>query len=320
MTYDEKDIDFKSLDDSRFEELCFDLLLKLGFHHLSWRRGGADSGRDIEAIFTVTNPLIGDYQELWFVECKNHSSGLGPTDIDSKISWAKAERPSHFLLITSSYITNNTRQWLKDICRDAPFKVHLIEGKILRKVLLNYPRLVSAYFAESAEKLLQRQIEEFRENGTFPNVTQLHLLCKQLNLRKLEIHEVAFLFLCCRMQEEQINRWELDNESFNFDDLEHSLWELANYTGYYSDEIVVEDFYEITGGRMPHAIFKVKRENETNRVFWLTLKSENDSGLEIWLESGVTVSAKVKKSLNDFSAESKKTMSWIETGLKRLRA
>src|ERR1044072_9797451 len=39
-----------------------------------------------------------------------------------KIAWAGAERPQHFLLITSSYLSNSTRTWLNKMSQDVPFR------------------------------------------------------------------------------------------------------------------------------------------------------------------------------------------------------
>src|SRR6266498_2437335 len=107
MLFEEQDIDFAKLDDKQFEELCFDLLIKYGFHTLVWRQGGADSGRDIEAQYVLTNSLIGPYNERWFIECKHYSKGVPPEELNSKITWADAEKPQHLLIITSSYISNS---------------------------------------------------------------------------------------------------------------------------------------------------------------------------------------------------------------------
>ena len=105
MIYNEQDIDFQTITDRRFEELCFDLLLRLGFKGLTWRQGGADSGRDIEGRFHTTNPLTDNYDEKWFVECKRWTVGVPITELDTKIAWADAERPKHLVIIVSSHIT-----------------------------------------------------------------------------------------------------------------------------------------------------------------------------------------------------------------------
>src|SRR5687767_14495502 len=112
MILQEKDIDFSKIGWKLFEELCFDLLLKYHFHSLVWRQGGRDKGRDIEALFTVTNALITNFPEKWFIECKHHKGGLKVTDISDKIEWALAEKANHLLLITTSHLTQPTREWL----------------------------------------------------------------------------------------------------------------------------------------------------------------------------------------------------------------
>ena len=68
------DIDFTKLSSTRFEELCFDLLMELGFQKLIWRQGGADSGRDIQGTREVRCNLLEPFEELWFFECKQFLS------------------------------------------------------------------------------------------------------------------------------------------------------------------------------------------------------------------------------------------------------
>jgi hypothetical protein len=81
MIFNEDDIRFTELNGEHFEELCFDLLHRIGFHSLKWRQGGADQGRDVEAIFSVTNPLVPSYTETWFIECKNLAKGVPVRDL-----------------------------------------------------------------------------------------------------------------------------------------------------------------------------------------------------------------------------------------------
>ena len=129
MLFDESDIDFEKINPTEFEELCFDLLLKLGFHSLTWRQGGADSGRDIEAYLSLTNPLLGNYTEKWFIECKHHSGGVPVDKLTSKIAWADAEKPKHVAFMVTSYIANPAREWLNKIQNEKYYSIHLIEGK-----------------------------------------------------------------------------------------------------------------------------------------------------------------------------------------------
>jgi len=156
MIYAEDDINFDTLTDGEFEEMCLDLLLRLGFHSPIWRLGGADNGRDLEVKFSVVNPLVQSYTEKWFVECKRHSTGINVTDLDTKIAWANAERPKHLVFITSSYLTNNTRVWLEKIIDlQKPFyKIHCIEGKALKNFLIAFQEITAKYFGDKYSKLL----------------------------------------------------------------------------------------------------------------------------------------------------------------------
>ena len=142
MYYTEEDIDFTILDGSRFEELCYDLLVRTGFYSAKWKQGGSDNGRDIECYFTVSNPLLGFYNDRWFVECKNHANAINVTDLSTKLAWANAEKPNHLLIITSSYLSKSTFEWLGKMKENAYYRIHVIEGKRLKEILLGYEDLI----------------------------------------------------------------------------------------------------------------------------------------------------------------------------------
>ena len=93
------DINFNRLSPTQFEELCFDLLMELGFRKLVWRQGGSDSGRDIQRTREVTPGLTEPFEETWFFECKKYERGVPPESLHSKIAWADAERPKHLVFI-----------------------------------------------------------------------------------------------------------------------------------------------------------------------------------------------------------------------------
>ncbi len=118
MFFEESDINFKKISDTQFEELCFELLLRLGYKKLTWRQGSADNGRDIEGELLVNNSLIENYSEKWFFECKNYSKGVPPEKLYSKIAWADAEKPHHLTLLISSHLSNNSRTWLEKISKE----------------------------------------------------------------------------------------------------------------------------------------------------------------------------------------------------------
>ena len=155
MRLREDDINFLKIDGRLFEEMCFDLLRRLGFHAIVWRQGGADHGRDIEGRFTSANPLIGTSTESWFFECKNQATGVSVADLCDKLQWADAEKPDHFVILAGSHLTNDCRTWLAKISADKRYRLHVVEGKELNRLVRAYPELVERYFAGPYELLLR---------------------------------------------------------------------------------------------------------------------------------------------------------------------
>jgi len=227
MIYSEHDIDFLALSSKRFEELCFDLLLRLGFKGLTWRQGGADSGRDIEGRFALTNPLIESYDERWFFECKRYSDGVPVTEFNSKIAWADAERPKHLVIIVSSYVSNSTREWLEKTTLQKAYVIHLIEGKKLKKLLLPFPELISEYFMDKYSKLLHDAQKNWLVHNLLPEPATLCVLSANLDATKLTGEELVFLLASVLLEDSDIQSWCENNSYFNMD---HIFVNLKNHS------------------------------------------------------------------------------------------
>lgn len=194
MNFHEDDINFLTLSDGEFEEMCFELLIQMGYRGLIWRQGGADNGRDIEGYLETSNPLVGKISEKWFFECKRYEKGLPPEKMDSKIAWANAEQPQHFTVILSSYLTNNARTWLDRTKQGKPYFIHIIEGKYLKKLLLNYPTIISSYFCNQYEKLLMEVQKNWLILGIEPDLNTIAPLVKHLDFSMLSENELGFLW------------------------------------------------------------------------------------------------------------------------------
>ncbi len=212
MRYDENDIDFSTLDPSVFEELCFDLLIRLGFQELQWRRAGADSGRDIEGKWLVQLPIIGASQETWAIECKHYSRGVPPDALSSKFSWADAERPDRLLIFVSSHLTNGARDWLSKRKKQVSYRVHVVEGKTLRQQLIAYDELVERYFGGRYARLLSQAFESWALHGLIPSLETLGILLNHIDPTKLTIDEVAFLWCVRLFRKDEIHSWEEGEE------------------------------------------------------------------------------------------------------------
>jgi len=218
MNFQDEDIKFEMLNWMRFEELCFDLLLKHQFYSLSWNKGGSDGGRDIEAKFAVSNPITGFYEEKWFIECKHYTQPLNKSNLSEKIEQATAEDIDHFLLITSSYLTKDTKRWLDNKRLNLKFKVHVLEGKNLKKKLLAFPQLISQYFADNTTRLVKEVLRQWLIYDIFPDVKTLHKFSKEIDPSKLALEELVFLVYSYEKLDFDFDEYPDDNlEEFSFD-------------------------------------------------------------------------------------------------------
>lgn len=212
MMYDENDIKYNDINEHEFEELCFDLLVRLGFHSLIWRQGGADSGRDLEGLFSVSNPLVRSYEEKWFFECKHYMQGVPVAELYSKIAWADAEHPNHLVFFISSYMSNNTRTWLRQIQPTKLYKIHVIEGKQLKALVLPFTDIIDRYFIDKYRKLLADTKRNWAFLNIFPDPQTLYLIQKNVDLSKLSLDYLALLWCFWRIKQDEIEVWTEDSD------------------------------------------------------------------------------------------------------------
>jgi hypothetical protein len=112
-------IHFNNLTPVGFEEFCFDLLRRVGFSNLDWRKGTpknsspADSGRDIIAHEGRADVDGSRFFETWFVDCKHYEKAVPPTELQNALAWAEAEAPNVLLFILSGYLSNPAKEYLE---------------------------------------------------------------------------------------------------------------------------------------------------------------------------------------------------------------
>ncbi|MDO7787237.1 restriction endonuclease [Desulforamulus aquiferis] len=292
MYFEENDLDFYVLDAYRFEELCFDLVMKAGFHSAIWRQGGPDNGRDIEACFTITNPLVGNYHEKWFIECKHYSKGVPVEEVSTKFEWAQAEQADHLLLITSSYLSNSTREWINKRCQTAPYKFHLMEGKVLKQRILCFPDLVDSYFKTEAYKVLLDTFKYWIFHEILPNWKTLKYLASNISIEKLTPRELAFLWSASIFSNETIDLTSTDMYSnFSMEFLVNSLKQKSNSQNCFED-LSIEQVFSLGFGEMQRsieykyilsAIIKIKDRGQIYDCLYSLTHTEKDVGIEILL-------------------------------------
>lgn len=223
----EEYIDFNELSYDKFEELCFELLLKHGYSNLIWRLGGADNGRDIEGQININNSLIGQYSEYYFFECKKYEKGVSPEKLNSKIAWADAEKPNHLVFFISSYISNNCRVWLCKIEKTKSYKIHIIEGEALKKLISQHQDLVTKYFINNKYlNLLHDTINKWIIHDLTPNFDTYNYLLGNLNLSELTLKHQVFLYSLYFTFYSKLE--ELENEAYHGFDISSELNELAD--------------------------------------------------------------------------------------------
>jgi hypothetical protein len=141
------------LDDTEFEELCFELLEVLGFVNVDWRKGTAlttspaDRGRDIVAQHERTDIDAAKHLETWFVDCKHHKKGVPPEKLQGLLAWAQAERPAVALFMVSGFLSNPAKDYLRDYEYNnrPPFRIKYWERPTLEKLAAGHEELIRRY-------------------------------------------------------------------------------------------------------------------------------------------------------------------------------
>lgn len=120
------------MDETEFEEFCFELLVEVGFVNVDWRKGTAlpsspaDRGRDIVGQLERTDIDGSKHLETWFVDCKHYARGVPPEQLQGPLSWAHAERPHTVLVIAFGVLSNPAKDYLNDYERNnrPPFRIN----------------------------------------------------------------------------------------------------------------------------------------------------------------------------------------------------
>jgi len=141
------------LTETEFEQFCYDLLVELSFSNVNWRKGTglssspSDRGRDIECERVIEDIDGETYLETWFVECKHYKQGIPPDAIQGALAWATSERPDKLLIIASNFLSNPTKDSIKDYIRNnkPTFRIKSWERPYLERLCLDKTDLLRKY-------------------------------------------------------------------------------------------------------------------------------------------------------------------------------
>ncbi|PFY26218.1 restriction endonuclease [Bacillus toyonensis] len=176
-----EDIDFNILGDHLvFENMCKDLIREMGFYNVDWRDGSFDRGRDIEAELVVDYKLVGEKNEKWFFECKLYSGGVPVGEVVDKVGWATAQKADKLVILTSSHLSTNTKDYLKEVQNVVPTKLYYIEGEGLKEIIIKYDSIVEKYFLNQNQKLAKSALQDYFMRTEKASMTKLIDLCNDL--------------------------------------------------------------------------------------------------------------------------------------------
>lgn len=150
-----------------FEELCFRVLGEMGFTNRDWMRGPGDSGRDITAERVQEDFPGRPRVTSWIIECKRKTSGgLSVSDLQRSVAWLDVHKPENYLIVTSAWLTVQTKAWLEGLRQTKGYNIHWFEGAELEQfVERNLPgdfvRLTTA--SGSDEDLVLLRLSEAME-------------------------------------------------------------------------------------------------------------------------------------------------------------
>lgn len=292
MKFREEDINFDLIGHHEtFEELCFDLIMKVGYQNVTWRRGGADSGRDIEAKLFLNNPIVETIEEKWFFECKYYSKGVPVDEVITKLAWAEAERANHLVIITNKYISNTTRKYIELMQDQKHFKIHLLEEKQMKKMILKYDDIIEKYFTDEITKLLNETKKNWTFHNIYPQPQIQSQLCNNLDFNKLSNSDISFLTCMNRVLDHEINEW-IDGENiFSFDALH-----MYN-SGIKADNIslldTIEDNYIVESLNFGLSDWDIiyrshitmKLEIDGSKAIYTFIRDDKNSGYEYYIEA-----------------------------------
>lgn len=133
-------IEWSKVTPEEFEKLCAEILELNGFSNIEWYgKSGNDKGRDITAT-RVEDLLPGIRRERkWIVQCKRYvNKRLTKHDLEGFLIAAKEHSPDTTLLIISSTLTPDVRDWLKVTQKDYRFDIFVWEERDLEREIRLY--------------------------------------------------------------------------------------------------------------------------------------------------------------------------------------
>lgn len=234
------------------------------------------------------------------------------------------------VIIVSSYLTNGARVFLeKTISQGKFYLIHLIEGKQLKRLILTSPKLVEQYFLSRYAKLLVEAQNKWLNHNLIPERETIQFIISNIDLNKLSVHELAFIWCTGKIKSIGMDRANLDQNAIN---IYHSslnrvfqmLISLSNVANSVISEssnisvvqlvvdspcgmIILEmedgSFQEVEKSADPPSFFnswyymaqlELDRHSNSGRALYLLARDDEGKGLEVLVEATDNLLAKVR--------------------------
>lgn len=215
----ESDIDFTKLSPEDFEELCYDLIKSRGFTNVNWKKGTGDKGRDIESNLFINHSLVPNLSTKWFFECKKYNRGVTINDLSNKLTWLLTEKVDYFVIITSSYLTNQTKEYIKKFNETYQKKVLYLEKPQIVEQIIKDDKLISKYFFNEDKNIIQNVIGNWNNYNIYPDPSLLAILYEKIDPNKLDTFELGFLWNSYVKQNDLLYLWFEENYYFDYSHL-----------------------------------------------------------------------------------------------------
>ncbi len=137
---------WSELSPEAFEKLCAELLEQSGFTNLKWfGNGGGDKGRDL-VVDRIYEPLSGTRRiERWVVQCKRYTrKRLTKTEIEEFLVSSREHAPRSVLIIVTSTLSPDVRDWVEARRKDCPFDILTWEERDLEREIRKYRKHLSS--------------------------------------------------------------------------------------------------------------------------------------------------------------------------------
>ena len=131
---------WNKLSPALFEKLCASVLKNAGFVNIQWYGAvGSDKGRDIIAE-KIDSPVPGvERRETWMIQCKRYiQKSLTKAELKNLLDAALEHSIDNVLVIVTSAISANLRDWVKGVEKLYPFKTFIWEEVDFREQVLEH--------------------------------------------------------------------------------------------------------------------------------------------------------------------------------------